>query len=90
MARKKRNGRHKPRTPVNIIYRTIQASGGPTATARALGVSLPTLVRWRKIGRVPDSASALTWAGNLHPTDGAAAYALARQLAGLAPRRTVR
>jgi hypothetical protein len=70
---------------VNIIYRTIQASGGPTATARALGVSLATLVRWRRDGRVSDARAVLEWAALVHPTDPAAAYQLARRLSGLKP-----
>jgi hypothetical protein len=87
MARRRRpNGRHKPRTPVNLVYRTIRATGGPTAVARLLGVSLPTLARWRRAGRVSDAAAVLEWAGALAP-DPAAAYRLARRLAGLPAKR---
>lgn len=87
MARQSRpNGRHKPRTPPNLVYRMIGAAGGPTALAWRLGVSLPTLARWRREGRVYDAPAVLEWAGMLHPKDPAKAYRLARRLAGLAPR----
>jgi len=86
---RRRNGRRKPRTPVNIVYRTIQASNGPTATARVLGVSLATLARWRQVGRVSDAAVVLNWAGHLHQRDGAA-YRLACQLAGVSRRKSRR
>lgn len=81
------NGRHKPRTPPNLVYRMIGAAGGPTALAERLGVSLPTLARWRREGRVRDAAAVLEWAGALHPDDPAAAYRLARRLAGLPPKQ---
>jgi len=84
---RRRNGRHKPRTPVNIVYRTIQASHGPTAVTRRLGISLATLQRWRRMGRVPDPAALLTWAAGLYPDDDGAAFRLARRLAGLPPSR---
>ena len=88
MARHPRpNGRHKPRTPPNLIYRTIGASGGPTALATRLGVSLPTLARWLREGRVRDAAAVLEWAAILHPHHPAKAYRLARRLAGLRPMR---
>jgi hypothetical protein len=85
-ARRPGNGRHKPRTPVNLVYSCIQDAGGPTAVAKLLGISLPTLQRWRRDGRVPDAPAVLEWAGALRPDD-AAAYQLARQLAGLRPKR---
>jgi len=84
MARRRRpDGRRKPRTRVNVIYRSIQAAGGPSALHRALGVALPTLARWRRVGRVTDAAAVLEWAELIHPGDPAAAYQLARRLAGL-------
>lgn len=87
MARHARpNGRHKPRTPPNLIYRQIGAAGGPTALAKRLGVSLPTLARWRREGRVRDAAAVLEWAGLLYPKEPGKAYRLARRLAGLGPR----
>lgn len=86
MPRRRKNGRHKPRTPVNVVYRTIQESRGPTAVTQWLDISLSTLQRWRRMGRVPDAAGVLEWAGGLHPDDDAAAYRRARQLAGLRPR----
>ncbi len=88
MARRRRpDGRRKPRTRVNAIYRGIQAAGGPTQLARAVGVSVPTLKRWRAAGRVTDAATVLEWAALVHPGDAAAAYQLARRLAGLAPTK---
>lgn len=83
--RRRPDGRRKPRIRVNAIYRSIQAAGGPTALKRALGVSLPTLARWRRVGRISDAVTVLEWAALVHPTDPAAAYQLARRLAGLAP-----
>ena len=80
------NGRHRPRRPVNAVYRAIRASGGPTRVAAFLGVSLATLARWRREGRVSDAAAVLDWAAVLHPSDPATAYHAARRLAGLAPR----
>ena len=87
---RRRNGRHKPRTPVNVVYRTIQASRGPTAVTQWLGISLATLQRWRRMGRVPDAAAVLEWAGGLYPDDAAAAYHLARRLAGLPAKSETR
>ncbi len=83
----RRNGRQRPRVPVNAVYRAIRAAGGPTQLARALGVSLPTLARWRADGHVGSARHVLEWAALVHPGDPAAALALARRLAGLAPRR---
>jgi hypothetical protein len=79
------NGRHRPRIRVNTVYRSIQATGGLTATAAALGISLPTLQRWRRTGVVLDARAVLTWAALIHPDPGPQ-LALARALAGL-PRR---
>ncbi len=45
MARRRKNGRNRPRTPVNLVYRTIQAAGGPTAVCRALGIPVEKVVR---------------------------------------------
>jgi transposase-like protein len=78
----RRNGRHRPRIPVNIVYRSIQAMGGPTAVCRTLDISLPTLARWRRAGRVGDARAVLEWAALLH-AEPAQQLALARALAGL-------
>jgi hypothetical protein len=67
---------------VNIVYRSIQAAGGRTALCQALGVSLPTLARWRREGMVSDAQAVLRWAALLYE-DPAAQLALARALAGL-------
>jgi len=83
MPRRPKNGRNHPRTPVNLVYRTIQATGGPTATVRALGVSMPTLKRWRGAGVVSDARGVLVWAAVLHPGAPEAQLKLARRLAGL-------
>ena len=80
------DGRRKPRIRVNVIYRSIQAAGGRTALAKALGVTVGTLATWRRIGRVEGARYVLEWAALVHPTDPAAEIALARRLAGLAPR----
>jgi hypothetical protein len=85
-SRRKADGRHRPRIPVNVVYRSIQAGGGPTALARALGVSLPTLARWRAVGRLENARHVLEWAALVHPADPAAEVALARRLCGLPPR----
>lgn len=89
MAHPRPNGRNRPRTPPNLVYRTIQATGGPTATSKALGVSLPTLARWRRTGIVTDVRSVLEWAALVHPDAPEAQLRLARRLAGLpaTPRR---
>ena len=82
-----RNGRNPPRTPVNLVYRTIQAAGGPTAVRVALGISEPTLKRWRRAGIVSDARGVLLLAALVHPAP-EAQLRLARRLAGLpgAPR----
>jgi hypothetical protein len=49
---------------------------------RGLGVSLPTLARWRRVGRVSDPQTVLRWAALIH-AEPARQLALARQLAGL-------
>jgi len=81
--RRRPDGRRKPRIRVNVVYRTIQATGGPKAVAAGLGVSLSRLAVWRRRGRLTDAATVLEWAELVHPGDPAAAYQLARQLAGL-------
>ena len=81
----RRNGRNRPRIPVNLVYRTIQAAGGQTAVCRALGVSLATLARWRRVGVVRDARAVLEWAALIH-AEPAAQLALARALAGLGRR----
>jgi hypothetical protein len=78
------NGRR--RLPSNAVYRAIQGAGGPSAVCKALAISLATLARWRRAGRVSDAAAVLEWAAALCPADDAAAYRQARRLAGLAPR----
>jgi hypothetical protein len=87
--RKRPDGRRKPRIRVNVIYRSIQAAGGPTALARALEVSLPTLARWRATGHLENARHVLEWAALVHE-DAAAQLALARALAGLRPPRRPR
>jgi hypothetical protein len=82
MPRRRKNGRNVPRTPVNLVYRTIQVTGGPTAVCDALGISEATLKRWRRVGVVPDARAVLAWAALIHP-EPAAQLALARALAGL-------
>jgi len=83
MPRRRKNGRNVPRTPVNLVYRTIQATGGPTATMRVLGVSEATLKRWRREGTVQDARIVLEWAALVCPGDREAQLRLARRLAGL-------
>lgn len=73
------NGRR--RLPVNLVYRSIQAAGGPGALCRALNISLRTLARWRRQGRVSDACAVLAWAALLK-TEPAAQLELARRLAG--------
>ena len=80
------NGRRQ--LPTNIVYRSIQAAGGPGALATALGVSLRTLWRWRRVGAVTDSVALLTWVALIHHEPDRQ-LALARALAGL-PRRGTR
>ena len=89
MARPHRNGRNRPRTPVNLVYRTIQAAGGPTAVRTALAISEPTLKRWRRLGTVSDARGVLELAALVHPTAAEPQLRLARRLAGLpaGPRR---
>jgi hypothetical protein len=83
MGRRRKNGRNRPRIPANLVYRTIQASGGPTAVLDALGISDATLKRWRRAGVVSDPRAILVWAALVHPTDAEAQLKLARRLAGL-------
>jgi hypothetical protein len=85
MPRPHRNGRNRPRIPSNLVYRTIQAAGGPTAVRTALGISEPTLKRWRRLGTVPDARGVLVLAALVHVAPDRQ-LALARALAGL-PRR---
>jgi hypothetical protein len=87
MPRRRKNGRNVPRTPVNIVYRMIQAAGGPTAVCAALAVSDATLKRWRRAGVVSDARAVLAWAALVHPDAPEAQLRLARRLAGLAARR---
>ena len=88
--RRRPDGRRKPRTRVNTIYRSIQAAGGPTRLKKAIGVSLPTLARWRRVGRLTDAVAVLEWAEFVHPDNPAEAYCLARRLAGLAVKPRTR
>jgi hypothetical protein len=87
MAPRRRDGRR--RLPSNAVFRAIQAAGGPSAVCRALGVSLPTLARWRRAGRVSDPLAVLEWAALVHPGSPEALLKLARALAGVRrpPRR---
>jgi hypothetical protein len=89
MPARRKNGRRRPLLPRNVVYRTIQATGGPTAVEQALGISTATLKRWRRVGVVTDAAGVLRWAALLHP-EPAAQLALARQLAGLPRARDSR
>jgi len=72
-----------------LVYRTIQVANGPTAVARALGISLASLARYRREGRVGDARIVLEWAALVHPDAPAEQLRLARRLAGLraAPAR---
>ena len=79
-APRRTNGRRQ--LPSNIVYRSIQAAGGPGALATALGVSLRTLWRWRRVGAVTDPVALLTWVALVHPEPDRQ-LALARALAGL-------
>jgi len=86
MPARRRNGRR--RLPSNVVFRAIRAAGGPSAVCEALGVSLATLARWRRVGRVSDPRAVLMWAALIHP-EASAQLALARALAGLpGARRT--
>jgi hypothetical protein len=78
-----RNGRNVPRIPTNLVYRTIHAAGGPTAVRAALGISEPTLKRWRRVGTVTDARGVLELAALVHPGAPEAQLKLARRLAGL-------
>jgi hypothetical protein len=69
--------------PANVVYRTIWAAGGPSAVCRALGISIPTLHRWRRVGRMDDAQAVLTLVALVHPDDPVLQLTLARQLAGL-------
>jgi hypothetical protein len=85
---RRRNGRR--RLPSNVVYRSIRAAGGPSAVCAALQISLATLARWRKLGRVSDAAAVLRWAALLQ-AEPAAQLHMAWALAGLpaARRRNV-
>ena len=83
MPPRRRDGRR--RLPSNAVFRAIQAAGGQTAVCRALGVSLATLARWRRVGVVRDARAVLEWAALIH-AEPAAQLALARALAGLGRR----
>jgi len=76
-----RNGRRQ--LPSNIVYVSIQKAGGPSALTRALKISLQSLARWRREGRVPDARIVLEWAALVHPGAPEAQLRLARRLAGL-------
>jgi hypothetical protein len=62
----------------------MRATGGPSAVCKALGISLATLARWRRTGRVTDAHAVLTWAALIEP-DPIRQLRLARQLAGTPP-----
>jgi len=76
-----RDGRRQ--LPTNIVFSSIHAAGGPSAVSRALGISLQSLARWRREGRVPDARIVLEWAALVHPGAPEAQLRLARRLAGL-------
>jgi len=76
-----RNGRRQ--LPSNIVYVSIQKAGGPSALTQALRISLQSLARWRREGRVPDARIVLEWAALVHPDAPAEQLRLARRLAGL-------
>jgi hypothetical protein len=80
---RRRNGRR--RLPSNVIYRAIQQTGGPSAVCSVLDISLATLARWRRAGRVSDPQAVLLWAALLEPKP-RAQLRLARRLAGCPPR----
>jgi transposase-like protein len=82
MPARRHDGRR--RLPSNVVFRAIRAAGGPSAVCEALGISLATLARWRRVGRVSDPRAVLEWAALIHP-EPAAQLALARALAGLRP-----
>jgi hypothetical protein len=75
------NGRR--RLPRNDVYDAIQAAGGPSAVCGLLGISLATLARWRRVGRVSDPAALLRWAAAIHPEVLERQLALAWRLAGI-------
>jgi hypothetical protein len=79
--RRRRNGSR--RLPSNIVYRSIQAGGGPTAVQAALDISERTLWRWRRDGIVTDARSVLEWARLIHPQMEGEQLRLARLLSGL-------
>ena len=85
MCPRRRDGRR--RLPSNVVFRAIRAAGGPSVVCEALGISLATLARWRRVGRVSDPRAVFTWAALIHP-EPLAQLDLARALAGLprAPR----
>ena len=76
-----RNGRRQ--LPSNIVYRSIQAAGGPSAVTRALKISLQSLARWRREGRIGDARIVLEWAALIYPAQADEQLRLARRLAGL-------
>jgi hypothetical protein len=81
-----RLGPSQPRLPPNFVAQHQAAGGRPRSAA--LGISQPTLKRWRRVG-VVTTPLVLRWAALLH-ADPAAQLAVARRLAGLpsTPRRT--
>jgi hypothetical protein len=83
------DGRRRPRIRVNIVYRSIQAAGGPSRLAALLGVSLQTLAYWRRTGVVPNARAVFEWIALIHE-EPSAQLALGRALAGLRPPRRPR
>lgn len=58
----RRKGKAPKRLPSNAVYEAIQKAGGPTKAASLMGISAPTLQRWRKQGWIPDLRAALALA----------------------------
>jgi DNA-binding transcriptional regulator YdaS (Cro superfamily) len=72
------------RLPSNVVIEAVAAAGGQTAVLQELGVSAPTLARWRKAGKIEhDSRACLELARLAALGMREDEWALARRLAGL-------
>lgn len=81
MAKRKGKARRKHD---NVVTQAITAAGGQTAVLRVLGVSAPTLARWRELGKIEhDSGACLELARIAALGMREDEWALARRLAGL-------